>query len=65
MNVEPAEQTKQIDVQDLDQEMDLAMQVKTKDKESETDSAEIHYRYKRIFKRVLQEKHNTSHQLRQ
>ena len=57
MNVEPAEQTKQIDVQDLDQEMDLAMQVKTREKESEIDSAEIHYRYKRVFKRVLQEKH--------
>ena len=65
MNVDPAEQTKQIDVQDLHQEMDLAMQVKTREKESEIDFAEIHYRYKRVFKRVLQEKHKTSHQLQQ
>ena len=61
MNVDPAEQTKQIDVQDLD----LAMQVKTREKESEIDFAEIHYRYKRVFKRVLQEKHTTRHQLQQ
>ena len=37
MNVESAEQTKEIDVQDLYQENYLAMQVKTREKKSEID----------------------------